>query len=158
MEFESLYAEHYQQVYRFALSLCLDAALAEEITQETFVKALTGLKHFRGESSIKTWLCHIAKNLYYSHKRGRKTVSLPEMPDAAQEDFAEALADRDLALSIHRRLHGMEEPYREVFTLRVFGELDHAQIGSIFGKSEAWSRITFYRAKVRLQERIRETE
>ena len=52
----------------------------------------------------------------------------------------------------------MEEPYKEVFQLRVFGELSFAKIGLIFGKTENWARVTYHRAKLKLQERLRENE
>lgn len=160
MDFEALYALHFQRVYRFILSMCGSPLLAEEIAQETFFKAMTSMGSFREECGIVTWLLRIARNRYFDHLRKSKPLS----PGALLEDMAapgaveEALMDKEQMVHIHRCLHRLEEPYREVFTLRVFGELSHAQIAALFEKSEAWARVMFYRAKVRLQERMREDE
>ncbi len=159
-DFAALYARYFRGVYRFALSLCRDTGLAEEITQETFHRALKGLTGFRGQSSVETWLLRIAKNQYYDHVRRRKDVSADDvlMDLASRNDLEGELLQKEQLMRVHRLLHGMDEPYREVFSLRVFGELSHAQVASLFGKSEAWARTTFYRAKVQLQERMREEE
>ena len=65
--------------------------------------------------------------------------------------------DRDTSFRIHLALHALEEPYREVFELRVFGELSFREIGMIFGKTENWSRVTYHRARLKLQERMCES-
>ena len=64
--------------------------------------------------------------------------------------------DRDTSFRIHMALHALEEPYREVFELRVFGELSFREIGMIFGKTENWARVTYHRSKIKLQERMDE--
>lgn len=160
--FEALYTQYFRGVYRFVLSLCANADLAEEITQETFFKAMSNLKDFRGQSELQTWLCRIAKNQYIDHCRKQKNIlgMKPELvsPSAMQDDPENAVCRNESLAHIHRYLHQMSEPYREVFMLRVFAELSHAQIASLFSKSEAWARTTFYRAKVQLQERMREKE
>ena len=73
---------------------------------------------------------------------------------ASEENVARDAADADMAFRIHVVLHNLEEPYKEVFQLRVFGELSFAQIASIFGKTEAWARVTYHRAKLKIQERM----
>lgn len=161
-DMEALYAQHYGAVYRFALSLCRDAKLAEEIAQDTFLKALTHVETFQARCHVKTWLCQIAKHRYYDllRRRGRDTPAHPQ--EAPAENAAASpeawFADREQVERIHRHLHAMEDPYREVFTLRVLGELSHGQIAALFSKSEAWARTTYYRAKVRLQERMKADE
>ena len=72
-------------------------------------------------------------------------------------DFAGALEDREEALALHRILHGLPEPYKEVFGLRVFGELPFEAIGQLFGKTEGWARVTYYRAKTMLAQRLEES-
>ena len=107
---------------------------------------------------MSTWLCGIAKHLYYDSLRRRKPVGpIPEdLP--APGDFTEQIVRRDQAMTAHRRLHTLEEPYREVFTLKTFCDLSHAQIAELFGKSEAWSRVTYYRARGMLRETVKENE
>lgn len=155
MDFERVYAEYFSDIYRFALGLCRDPGLAEEITQETFFRALKKIHTHDPEKSLSAWLCQIAKNIWYSicRKKGRET-ELPENP-ADEEDIAAQFEDGETALSIHAVLHGLPEPYREVFWLRVFGELSYRQIGNLFGKSESWARVTYYRAKLQIREELK---
>ena len=157
-EFERIYQEHFDTVFGFLMRLCRSAPLAEELAQETFFKAMRSLKTFDGRCRVEVWLCQIAKNAYYSHCRRRKDREhvIPETEsDLRVED---AILDREQAMSIHARLHELPEPYKEVFMLRVFGELDYAQIARLFGKTESWARVTYHRAKMKLTEAIKEEE
>lgn len=156
MDFESVYRAHYQAVYRFLLSMCRNHALAEELAQETFIRAMNHWRDYRGQCAPQTWLISIAKNAYFSHRRREKRL-LPGDQDPAMFDFPEAdMEKRELIEQAHRALHALPEPYREVFSLRTFAELSHAQIAALFGKGEAWSRVTYYRARVMLQEAMKE--
>lgn len=152
--FEELYREYVQDVYRFSLSLCRNESLAEEITQETFFKALKGIKRFRGQCQLKTWLFQIARNSYLTHcRKSRKFTALEEQleePDGT--NLEEQLEQKETAFELYRRLHELPEPYKEVFSLRLFGELPFSQIAELFGKSESWAKVTFYRAKQKLKE------
>ena len=159
MDDEKLYQVYYMQVYSYAVSLTRDRSLAEEITQNTFYKAVTTKADFAGRSDEVTWLCAIAKNLYTDELRRRSRMAdvndMGELP--SEENVEKAAADADMAFRIHLVLHRLEEPYKEVFQLRVFGELSFAQIASIFGKTEAWARVTYHRAKLKIQERMGQT-
>ena len=159
MDDEKLYQVYYMQVYSYAVSLTRDRSLAEEITQNTFYKAVTTKADFAGRSDEVTWLCAIAKNLYTDELRRQKRMAdMSEIGEIASEENVEReAADADLAFRIHLVLHRLEEPYKEVFQLRVFGELSFAQIASIFGKTEAWARVTYHRAKLKIQERMGQT-
>ncbi len=156
MDYEKLYQVYYMQVYSYAVSLTGNRELAEEITQNTFYKAVTTKADFEGRSDEVTWLCAIVKNLYTDelrrHKRIADVSEIEQM--ASEENVARDAADADMAFRIHVVLHNLEEPYKEVFQLRVFGELSFAQIASIFGKTEAWARVTYHRAKLKIQERM----
>ncbi len=159
-DFEQIYQTYFRDVYRFLLSLTRDADLAEELTAETFVRALASLDTFRGECGIRVWLCQIGKHCWYAHCRraGRAAAPLSEEDAAALADPApsveDAFADRQTAMQLHRQLHALPEPYREVFSLRVFGELSFAQIGELFDKTENWACVTFHRAKKKLQDAL----
>ena len=161
MEFEDIYTRYFRHLYRISLSLTQDRALAEEITQETFFKALKSLNKFDGSKDIRAWLFTIARNAYYSHCRAHKrTLSqedLPqELPDSVR--IEERMEDEESAFAIHQFLHTMPEPYKEVFSLRVFGELPYEKIGRLFGKSANWARVTFYRAKLQIIEHMEAME
>ncbi|MDQ6423223.1 RNA polymerase sigma factor [Paenibacillus sp. LHD-117] len=160
-DFEQIYAEYFKPVYAFALSLSQDAAVAEEITQDTFFKAMKKIDSFRGECKMSVWLCQIAKNSYFSYldKQKRQVPTIdPDYAGQSGETFEAALADKEQAFRVHQALHRLGEPYKEVFTLRVFGELPFAQISLLFGKTESWARVTFHRAKQQLIVKLEEEQ
>lgn len=154
-DFDRIYAEYYAEVYKFVLTLCRDAALAEEITQESFFKALKHIDSFHGDCKIGTWLCKIAKNTLYSYtrKQDRQTELLVDGL-ISEESLEQRFADKETAYAIHEVLHQLGEPYKEVFWLRTFGELSYGQIAALFGKSESWARVTYYRAKIMIKEEL----
>ncbi len=155
-EFERLYMEYFGDVFRYLRGLTANETLAEELTSETFFKAMKSIKDFRGDCDIRVWLCGIAKNSYFSLLKKRKRLT--ELNEAElvpnERDIAEITEDKDTAFRLHKCLHGLPEPYREVFTLRVFGELPFEQIGQLFGKNAHWACVTFHRAKDRLRKEI----
>ena len=153
-DFERIYAEYYDAVYGYCLRLTHDHHLAEEVTQESFFKALKAIDSFHGECRLQVWLCQIAKNTYFSLLKKRKHTAPMEgdWPDPA--DLEERLGDKEEALQIHRVLHTLPEPYREVFWLRTFGELSFSQIGGLFEKTESWARVTYHRARLKIKEEL----
>ena len=159
---EEIYQAHARTVYKFLLSQCHDADLAEELTQETFCQAVRSIDRFKGDCKVSVWLCQIAKHLYYDHlKRQRRhpTLSMEELEQAAPENDGMpeiSLLRRDAYVSIHKAIHSLREPYREIFLLRALSELSFREIGEIFGRTENWARVTYYRAKVMLAERLEE--
>lgn len=150
-----LYETCYMRVFSYVMTLSGDRSLAEELTQETFYRAFARQREFRGESDEVTWLCAIAKNLFADEKRrANRRGEIPEdLPDQSKS-VAKTVEDQDSSFRIHMALHQLEEPHREVFELRVFGELSFREIGVIFGKTENWARVTYHRARIRLQERM----
>ena len=157
-ELDAIYRQHADTVYRFLLAKTGSPDLAEELTQETFFRAFSRKNEFRGDSSEVTWLCAIAKNYFVDEKRRqKKTEPIPEdMPESGGGLEKKAI-DRDTSFRIHVALHGLDEPYREVFELRIFGELSFREIGMIFGKTENWARVTYHRARLKIQERMDQT-
>lgn len=155
-DFEAVYGEYREMVYRFLLRLCANRNLAEELTQETFYRAMRQWARFRGACSVSTYLCAIAKRLYIDTLRRAKLPLALEPPPA--QDVADTLIESDRHMTAQRVLHALGEPYREVFTLRTFCDLSHAQIGELFGKSESWARVTYFRARQMLAQSIKEAE
>jgi len=156
MDIEKLYQEYFLTVYRYILSISRDPLTAEEITQETFFRALKNIDNFHGDSGIRVWLCQIAKNTYFDHvKRQSRHTELPdeygEPASSAEEGFFRSEDTKE----IHRILHRMREPYKEVFSLRTFGELSFADIAELFGKTESWARVTYHRARKMIGDRMR---
>lgn len=161
-DFEQVYTQYHRTVYSYLLALCHDEQLAADATQDTFCKALRAIDRFHGECPLNVWLCRIAKNTLYSalRKAGRDaplTDEFAETLPAPAGDAPQAAAEsRAGALRIHRALHALPDPYREVFWLRVYGELPFAEIGLPFHKTESWARVTYYRARQKLQELLKE--
>jgi len=154
-EFDKIYSDYFHIVYQYIYSLCRDANVAEEITQETFFKAMKSINSFRGDCKLRVWLCQIAKNTFYTYyDKAKKQQDVSVLIQPIEEDFEKNYINKETAYEIHKVLHGMEEPYKEVFTLRVFGELSFLQIGDLFDKSESWARVTYYRAKLKLKEKM----
>ncbi len=158
---EKLYQTYYMDVYSYIMTLTKDASLSEELTQEVFYRAMRS--EFQGRSSELTWLCAIAKNLCADEFRKRKKEAVydEETVDTADDPGSAGIEHSVIAkmenLQIHIALHQLEEPYREVFSLRVFGELSFRDIGMVFGKTENWARVTYHRAKLKLQEKIEDS-
>ena len=146
-EFEKIYRAYFDDVYRYIRRLSGDENTAEEITSETFFKAMRGISGFRGDCDVRVWLCQIAKNCYYSHlKKAKHTDSiddtaLAELP-SEESTVEEQYVNREDAERIRTVLHTLPEPYKEVFMWRVFAELSFRQIGQVFGKSENWACVT----------------
>ena len=154
-QFEHLYNTCYMRVFSYVMTLTGDRLQAEEITQESFFRAFSRQSQFRGEADEVTWLCAIAKNLFLDGKRRQgRQETVPEEPADSAKGPAQTAEDRDSSFRIHMALHALEEPYREVFELRIFGELSFREIGMIFGKTENWARVTYHRARIKLQERM----
>ncbi|MDE6004428.1 MAG: sigma-70 family RNA polymerase sigma factor [Oscillospiraceae bacterium] len=149
-EFEKIYQDYAEDLYYFILQMCRNENLAMDILQDTMLKAVTSIDKFKGECSMKTWLCTIAKHIYFDYlkKAESKNISLEILPEhAEQNSFEQQISDSEQALQIHKILHKLEEPYREIFMLRVFAELKYVDIGAIFNQSENWAGVMFYRAK-----------
>ena len=157
--FDQIYRTYFDPVYRYVLSLSGDMHIAEEITQETFFKAMKSLGQFRGESSLKSWLCAIARNLWISENRRKETrpidaAAILADPAAGPEEF---ILQQSESMRIHHLLHDLDEPYREVFTLRTLGQLSFRDIGELFGKSQNWACVVYSRARAKIRERMEET-
>ncbi len=155
-DFGEIYNLYMKDVYKYVLAISRNPDVAEEITQETFFKALKSIDKFKGECKISVWLCQIAKNTYYSYCAKEKHRS-----EHIEEDISFSVEDdvikREAVFELHKRLHSLPEPYKEVFSLRIFGELSFAQIAELFGKTESWARVTYYRAKLKMEDKQDET-
>ncbi|MCI9227858.1 MAG: RNA polymerase sigma factor [Dorea sp.] len=158
MDFEEMYRLYFKDVYLFILAMSKSPDIAEEITQETFFKVLKNINKYRGECSVKTWLFQIAKNTYLSHikktKHQETEDKISDSESSSQHSMESMCISKDEALSIYKVLHYLEEPYKEVFTLRTLGELSFREIGEIFGRKEGWARVTYHRAKSKIREQI----
>ena len=151
MNYEKIYKDHADYVFKFILKLSGDKHIAEEVTQECFFRAYKNADKYNGDCKLSVWLCHIAKNIYFDYCKKKKSLSLDEEIDYNKHiSLEEMLCNKELAKNIHKIIHNLEEPYKEVFMLKVFGECSYKDISDIFSKTENWSRVTFYRAKAQI--------
>lgn len=150
-----VYDKYFKDVYKYVLSLTLNESIAEEVTQETFFKAIKNIDKFDGRCTLFVWLCQIAKNTFFTHyQKSKRFSSIEEQLMKTTDCFEEYLLDKESAFEIHKVLHKLEEPYKEVFSLRVFSELSFRQIAELFNKTESWARVTYHRAKLKIQEEV----
>lgn len=156
-DFEEIYKLYFDDVFRFLRGLTANEDLAEELTGETFFKALRALNKFNGSCDVRVWLCQIAKNSYYTYlKKQKQIVDQGDLSsiEATEKSIEKLLIDKEAAFQLLQLLHNLADPYKEVFSLRVFGELSFKQIALLFGKSEHWACVTYHRAKGKTQERM----
>ena len=158
IKFEDMYQRFFKDVYLFVFSISKDRQIAEDITQETFFKALKEIKNFRGDCSVKSWLCQIAKNLYISQMRKKSMISLEDM-DAVPNQISSTNIEQEYIqkedkLSVYKVLHFLDEPYKEIFLLRTLGDLSFKEIADVFHRTESWARVTYHRARLKIQEAL----
>lgn len=162
-DFEQVYADYFNEVYHFLYRLSGNPHVAEEITQETFTIAYKNIDKFRGTCKLSVWLCQIAKNEYFSYyKKQSKVLPLEGSTETfltvKEEGPEESFIRSYSSISIHQILHELPEPYKEVFTLKVFGELSYKEISNIFKKTESWVGVTYYRAKQMIRKKLEEAD
>ncbi len=157
---EEIYIKYSKIVFNYLVSLGNNHDTAEELMQETFYTATKSINKFRGESTLKVWLCQIAKNKwkdYIKTIKKEQTISIDDeienfLVDNSVESLDDDIISREKVMNLYKKIHNLDENMREVIYLRIRAELNFKEIGSIFGKSEEWARVTFYRGKVKLKE------
>lgn len=160
-DFEKIYDAYFNDVFLYICRLSGNEHIAEEITSETFFKAIGSIDSFRGECDLRVWLCQIAKNSFYSYlKKIGQTTSIDDIELKSLSDPSSFIEDQisnfEEAQKAQKALHTLSEPYKEVFMWRVFADLSFKQIGQIFSKSDNWACVTYHRAKKMIRQRLEE--
>lgn len=158
-DFEEIYKKHFSDVYRYILKLSGDQYIAEEITSETFLKAIKSIDSFRGDCDIRVWLCQIAKNCYFSYikkhtpeRNGELNEAVLSLPE--EKSISDKIQERSEALRVQKILFELGDPYKDVFMWRFYAELSFKEIGMIYGKSENWACVTYHRTRKMIKERL----
>jgi len=156
-EFEKLFEENREFIFKYLMKMTRNVSLSEELTQETFFRAYMNYASLRNKEKASVWLCQIAKNTYYAwYNEQKKKATIDDLDIISDSKTLEdEYVQKELSQKALLCLHELDEPYKEVFMLSVFGGFSLKDISSIFGKSESWARVTFYRAKQKLLERMR---
>lgn len=156
-DLDDIYRNHANSVYRYLLRLTHDEDLAEELTEETFYRAVYSIHTYNGSCKISVWLCQIAKHVWYQEvakrKRSASEVLQEDLPSQSRTPEGATLFQHD-KMDLYRAIHKLKEPMRETVHLRMTGEFSFAEIGEILGQSENWARVTFYRAKQKIMEAL----
>lgn len=150
---EEMYQQYSNTVYKYLLCLCQNAEIAEDLTQETFVIALKKIHQFRGECKVSTWLCQIAKHLWYKELRKTKKAVTEVLTDemVALEMTEDVVFRKDEKLQLFKNMQKLEETARQVMYLRIMGNLNFIEIAEVLGKTPNWARVTFFRAKQKMR-------
>lgn len=161
MEFEQVYNTYFKSIYRYIRKLSGDEHVAEEITSETFLKVMKSIGDFRGECDMRVWICQIAKNTYYSYLKKRNriaSVDETELQSIADPNASieKKIVIQDETRQVRKILHTISDPYKEIFMWRVFGELSFKEIGDLYGKTDNWACVSYYRARKMIQSRLEE--
>lgn len=157
---EELYIQNTQIVYYFLYSMCKDEFLAEDLMQETFLRAFESLERYDHSCKISTWLCQIAKHVLYQYWSKTRKETFVELNDQlmAANDTEKLAMNRIELLDIWDKLQLLPNTMRQVILFRVMNELPYKEIGAILGKSENWARVTFFRAKTLLLKEVQNGE
>lgn len=153
---EQIYEEYFETVNKYLFCLTHNYDISEELTQETFYKAVKKINTYKGECKISVWLCQIAKNLWYDECRKNKKV-INGVENAVFDiqglkTLEEKIISNDEKVSLYKKMQKLDEKTREVLYLRITGELSFKEIGIILNRTENWARVTFYRGKNQLKE------
>lgn len=152
-DMDAAYREYAVMVYKFLLSLCYEEELAEELTQETFYQAVRSVDRYDGSCKVSTWLCQIAKHLWYREMERRKRKGTSELTadmESLEKPVEEQLLVKEEKMELFRKVHVLDEISKEIVLLRVTGAFSFKEIAELFGKNENWARVTYYRAKQKL--------
>lgn len=152
---EQIYEEYFETVNKYLFCLTRNSDISEELTQETFYRAVKKIHTYKGECKISVWLCQIAKNLWYDECRKNKKVinSEEDLFNIQDENTTEEqVIANDEKISLYRKMQKLDEKTREVMYLRITGELSFKEIGAVLNRTENWARVTFYRGKNQLKE------
>jgi RNA polymerase sigma-70 factor, ECF subfamily len=150
---------HAQAIARFVASLG-ERDEVEEVVQDTFVRAFGSLDSFRGESSFRTWLLTIARNLVRDRRRGRKRAKLQvEIQDddlVSSSDALEGTVAAETEQRLHAAVQTLSPMQRAIFTLRVTEGLSYTEIAIAVGSTEGAARVHYHNAMRVIREKIDE--
>ena len=157
MKFAAAYEQSRDAVYGYLVYMTRDTGLAEDLSQEVFLRMFLHLGKFREESSVRTWALSIARNVFLSYAKRKRPVLLQEQdwqpePDLNSNLPEEAVLKREQAEAVRRCLMCLGEQERTVLLLRDFQELSYEEIARIMGLTAEVVKGRIYRARQKFKE------
>ncbi|TKB74037.1 MAG: RNA polymerase sigma factor [Nitrospira sp.] len=163
-KFERLYRDHVDLIYRYAYRLCGEAESAKDLVQETFLNAYQGLKDFRGDARVSTWLYTIASRACIRMRRKRKgepehELSMDDFVPTSEGEFRlqipmeglspeEALQNKELRQALDQAIEKLPPKYRMALVLRDMEGLSAKEVGTIMGLNERAVKSRLHRARL----------
>ncbi len=155
VDIEKIYNDNFIIVYKFLVCLTHNKEIAEDLTQETFYKAIMNIDKFKGNCKMSVWLCEIAKNLWLNELKKRKKITFTDVDTIEiyhQYSIDEEVENKKEIEKLNKKISMLDKEVQKVVYLKLYGGMTFKEIGSILGKSEVWARVNFYRAKQKLKE------
>jgi RNA polymerase sigma-70 factor (ECF subfamily) len=147
---QELYGEHHRRIYGLALRLTGNAGDAEDVVQDTFLRAWSNLSRFRGDSTFGTWVYRIAVNLCRDRARRRKPVTEETEIAAPRKNGDDVLAREQLEAA----LAGLPAGYREIVVMHDVLELGHREIAEVLGIAVGTSKSQLHKARAQLRRQL----
>ncbi len=153
-QIEKIYNEYYPIVYKYLCCITHNPDISEELTQETFYRMIKNIDSFKGNSKLSSWLCEIAKNLWYDElrKKKRKMTIAENLEGKSIDTMEENLIHKEEVSIVYHKINNLEEETKRVMYLRINADMSFKEIGQVLGKTETWARVTFYRGKKKVKE------
>lgn len=154
---DEIYEEYSSLIYKYLFCLTQDEHISEDLAQETFIIAFNKINSFKGECKLSSWLCQIAKHLWYKQlkkDKRNKTISLNTLDYNISDntDIEDIICNNEDKEKLLENIENLGSPFKDVVFLKINGNLNFVEIAEILGKTPNWARVTFFRAKQKLKE------
>ena len=152
-DIENICNKYYNIVFKYLIDLTHNVNLSEELTQETFCIAIKEINKFKGECAVSSWLCVIAKHLYYRKYKEIKKFKLEELNENEVQELSidERFLEKEERIELYRQLQNLDEKTRDLMYLRLLG-FSFKEISEIIGKNETWCKVVYHRGKNKLED------
>lgn len=154
---EEMYEKYSKIIYKYIFCLTKNHELSEEIVQDTFLVAVKNINKFEGKSKLSTWLCAIAKNIYYKKiNKLKDNISLEDInKELVSEQFIEdIICEKESKLELIKNIQKLDPQSQKVMYLRIYADLSYEEIGEVLGKTSSWARVTYFRGKEKIKENL----
>jgi RNA polymerase sigma-70 factor (ECF subfamily) len=152
--FALLVGQYWDRLYRWLCHLAHDQHTAEDLAQETFLKAFAGLAGFQTGTNFQAWLFRIGHNLFVNHARGKRRVRQPFPPDlpSTEEGPVEQAMSRETLQLLARSVGRLPNDYRSAFLLRVEENMSFQTIAVVLDITEETARWRVFKARQKLMD------